>query len=392
VKQLALLAATAVGTVAGALVLWNARGVLALLAAALMVTAALRPLADRLAVRGWPRPAALLAVYGVALGLGCALVWLAAGPALDDLRRLADDFLVSYERAWLLWPSGTAFQKAAGAWLPRPPDLYAALADPGGLAALQGLLGLTLDVFDLLGKGVLVLMLSVFLGLDQARTERLWFSVLPIESRARVREVWRGIEQSVGAYVRSEAAQSVLAGALLGLVYWALGLKYPWLLAVLTGLAWLVPWLGTALALAPVVALTWSQGPWLTGLACVCTGLVFGAMELWVEPRLYGRRQHSALFVALLLIVLGKAYGLAGILAAPPLAAALQMLLERILAPASLAGEATLEARHANLAARTQYLRRALVEDTPAAEPPVVNLADRLQVLVDQAGEALQVR
>jgi len=71
--------------------------------------------------------------------------------------------------------------------------------------------------------------------------------------------------------------------------------------------------------------------------AGLVTVLVFVVLEYVVEPRLYNRRQCSPLLVALMLIIMGEGYGVLGVLAAPPLAAALQIFLTTLLAPASTA-------------------------------------------------------
>ena len=66
-----------------------------------------------------------------------------------------------------------------------------------------------------MGRTATEFMLSIFLSLywtaDRNRFERLWFSLLPAEQRIRTRLVWRKLESTVGAYLRSEIVQTVLA-------------------------------------------------------------------------------------------------------------------------------------------------------------------------------------
>ncbi|MCZ7672142.1 MAG: AI-2E family transporter [Chloroflexi bacterium] len=75
--------------------------------------------------------------------------------------------------------------------------------------------------------GLVILFLSLYWSLDRVRFERLWLSLLPPEQRARARDIWQTIESDLGSYIRSEVAQSLLAGLLLGLGYWALGSPTP---------------------------------------------------------------------------------------------------------------------------------------------------------------------
>ena len=70
--------------------------------------------------------------------------------------------------------------------------------------------------------------------------------------RRAAREVWEAVEIELGAYVRSEAIQSIAAGLLLWTGYRLLGQPYPVLLAIAGAVAWLIPWVGVLLAVGAV--------------------------------------------------------------------------------------------------------------------------------------------
>jgi hypothetical protein len=140
--------------------------------------------------------------------------------------------------------------------------------------------------------------------------------------------------------------------------------------------------------LVALVAIT--QAPWLVLAAAGFTMLIFSLLEFLVQPRLYNQRQQSALWVVLLMIVLGRAFGLTGVLAAPPLAAALQILFANLLAPAPAVEPQPVGGTYEELAARFAALRADLESGQAAPESQVQSLADRLQGLLDQAGEVLK--
>jgi hypothetical protein len=156
-------------------------------------------------------------------------------------------------------------------------------------AAVQSVLGFTLSFFDIFAELGIVLILSLYWAVDRARFERLWLSALPVPSRATARDVWISVESGVGAYLRSEVLQSFLAGWMLGVGYWMLGLPYPVMLAVFGALAWMIPWIGGLIALAAVVVLGWSAGAGPIVLASAYTVAVFVFLEKLVEPRLLDR-------------------------------------------------------------------------------------------------------
>ncbi len=134
----------------------------------------------------------------------------------------------------------------------------------------------------------------------------------------------------VGAYIRSEVIHSLLAGLLLGLGYWALGSPYPALLGLIGALTQLIPVVGPILAvIAPLVVglLTSVQ---LTLFTVLYTIIVMIALKRWVEPRLYSRGQSNPIITIVMLIALADAFGLIGLIIAPPLSATYQILWNRL--------------------------------------------------------------
>lgn len=389
-KRLAGYTALVLATLLAVALLWELRGVWLLFVFSLAIAAALRPLVDRQVEQGWPRGLAILLVYGLSLGLVFAIAWSVGPTLLAELRQVADNFVLTYDNLYLLWPNGTEFQRTVAGLLPPPSDLYAAIAGPRGEAIAQQALGVTVNVFQGASQLVLVIFLSLYWAIDQARFERLWLTLLSAESRARAREVWRAIETGVGAYIRSELAQTLLAGLLLGLGYWLLNLEYPALLAVVGALAWLVPWLGVGLALVPVVLVGLAASPLLALLAVLYTLLVFVVLEFVVEPRLFNRRQYNSLLIALMVLALGEEFGIAGVIMAPPLAAALQILGSHLLAPASTPAAQPLDDQLVVLSERLASVRALVAQAPTETTPQVSSLLDRLAALLDKANTAVR--
>src|SRR5262249_24629170 len=156
---------------------------------------------------------------GLSLAFLIFLLVVISGPLLDDLRRAADQFVLSYDQVYTNWPQGTLFQEAIAAWLPPPQELTGFGNSAHGAAMAQGLLGATLSLGDIISRATIVVVMSLYWGMDQAHFERLWLSLLPAGRRARALEIWRAMETGLGAYLRSELIQSVLAGIALALGY-----------------------------------------------------------------------------------------------------------------------------------------------------------------------------
>ena len=104
--------------------------------------------------------------------------------------------------------------------LPPPSQLFEAVTGDQGQLVLPAILGFTQGMGGVVSGAIVILFLSLYWSINQILFERLWLSLLPSGQRKQARDIWRTIESDIGAYVRSQGVQSLLAGLLLGLGYW----------------------------------------------------------------------------------------------------------------------------------------------------------------------------
>ena len=139
--------------------------------------------------------------------------------------------------------------------------------------------------------------------------------------------------------------------------------------------------LGTLLIFVLVIAVAMLSGPIMAAAAALCTLLVLVILEFIVQPRLVGPRRFSSLLIVLVLMVMASVAGLVGLLVAPPVAAAIQIILQQLLPSRSeRPAEVTADLRERLAAART-----VLASMPEPAAPEVSNMLDRLTQLVDEA-------
>ena len=247
-KQLVRSGAAVMTTLLALVVLWQFRMVVVYVVISLTLAAALRPLAQRLVGQGLVVRGAWILLYLVVLGGFGFLLFLTGRAAVNEIQQLART--VSVQDAWRLplWLEGSAFQKELAAWMPPPSRLFEAITGDQGQLVLPAIFGFTQGLTGVVSRALVVLLLSIYWIVNQVHFERLWLSLLPSEQRGQVRSIWRTIELNLGAYIRSQAVQSLLTGLVLGLGYWALGSPYPILLALIGALASLIPMVGAPLA------------------------------------------------------------------------------------------------------------------------------------------------
>lgn len=384
IKRLILYSAVVIATVTAALLIYQFRGILVLLILALLVSAAIQPAVLFLINRfNIPRVYATISVYFIGSIIVLLFIIVPGNALINELQTLFNDIAATYETRFPDWMEGGPLERAIAAELPPPDQLYETLVGP---IFGQQVLGLTRGLFGLLAGVAVVLVLSIYWTIDQARLERYWLSILPSNRRIQARKIWRAIEEGVGAYFRSETIQSMAAALLLLAVYSLLGLDFPLVLAGLAAVSWLIPLVGAVFAILPVLSVGLLHGTFgLSMVAALCTIAILSGLELLVEPRLFNRRRYNSTTTVLLMLVFIQDFGLLGLIMAPPITAALQILfnnlIEMLTAPQAkkTAGEVDL------LKERLTNLLKTHAENGNEVPAELADLSNRLSKLLEQA-------
>jgi predicted PurR-regulated permease PerM len=313
------------------LLVWQFSFAIVLFLLSLALAAALRPVINTITGRRVPKRLALGIVYSLLIA-SIASSFLLTGPALlDELQSVTDDFVANYDRAKAEWPErGTVFQQTLAEQLPPSADFYQALISAEGVPAIASIFGVAQNFLETLGRMAIIIVLSLYWSADQFRFERLGLSLLPEEHHPKALHVWRSVESGVGAYLRSELIQSVLTGLLLWLGFSALGIRYPTLLALWGAIVRLIPWFGALIAVLPALFIGIGISSTVGVLATVYTIGILSFLKLVIEPRFFPRSKYSPLLIVLFVIALAETFGFIGVVLAPPLAVAAQILFQHL--------------------------------------------------------------
>lgn len=370
------------------LLLWQFSEAIVLFLLSLAVAAALRPIINAITGRKVPKRLALGIVYFLLVAAFASSLLLVGQSLLAELQKASDDFAASYDHAKAEWPkSGMLFQQALAEQLPPSADFYKALTGEGGIPVLEGAFGIAQNFFSTLGQIAIMLVLSLYWSADQFRFERLALSLLPEEYHPKALHVWRSIETGVGEYLRSEIVQSALAGLLLWLGYSVLGIRYPTLLAFWGAIARLIPWFGAVIAVLPALFIGIGISSVVGILATLYTIGILLTLKLIIEPRFFPRYKYSSLLIVLFVIALAEAFGFIGVILAPPLAVAVQILFRHLYPIAAPSFSSELSDQALSIKERLFNLKRRVQAPT---NREMVRLIDRLNQLVKRTTDLLQ--
>ncbi|MGH6945664.1 MAG: AI-2E family transporter [Geminicoccaceae bacterium] len=231
--------------------------------AALVIAYLLEPPVRLLERLRWPRWAAVSAVF-LAFMAGFLFLMLGLVPVLwqQSLLLLQQmPYMISAVQDLLLrlpqkYPDFVTEQQVT--------DLMAGLRNE---IAVRGQSLLTYSVASMLGLmyfGVylIVVPMGVFFLLKDKKRILDWIAdFLPRETSLAAR-VWREVNQQIANYVRGKVYEILIVGAVTYVVFALLGLQFALLLAALSGLAVVIPYIGAVAVTVPVALIAYFQWGW----------------------------------------------------------------------------------------------------------------------------------
>jgi predicted PurR-regulated permease PerM len=385
-KQLVKIGLGVMVTLLALVVLWQFRTVVIYVIISLILAAALRPLVNRLVGRSILARLSWILLYLVVLvGFGF-LLFMTGRAAINEIQLFAET--ISVRDAWSL-PAylGSTLQQTLANRLPPPSELITAITGKEGQLLFPAILGMSQGIGGVLSGLVVIVFLSLYWSINQIHFERLWLSLLPSGQRKQARGIWRTIEPNVGAYVRGEFIQSLLVGILLGVGLFLIGSPYPALLALVGALLCLIPVVGEILTVLLVLVVGLLTSVPLSLFTTLYALIILIALGTWVTPRLINRRWDNPILTLALMIALADAFGILGILVAPPISAVISIMWSHIITHRERPGAS---AQISDLKDRLTQLREDIGLMDDLSLPLVNSSLDRLTRLIEKAEPVLQ--
>ncbi len=352
VMRIAIIALVVVGVVYAA---WRLKAVIVSIVIAGILAYIIRPLASWLCRQPWfkavhrfprarrPQHARRTVATGYIVVLLCALTYLGARivltPFIAEAKHLAQSY-PSLQRRF------TKTSVDAQAWYERtiPPNTrnwvqqqlkkrgegnqfdVGAKVSEYGQGVLEFVVGSVKNIVEI----VLLPVLAIYFSLDSKKLKHEFLALLP---RGR-REAARGIHwfnQIMYSYVVGQAFLCALAGVVVGVGLWAIGMDYSTTLGVLAGITRAIPIIGPILGGIPIILLALvTKGFYVAlGVLIFFTFLHF-AESKFIMPKIIGDRMELHPVTIIVVLLIGQEFGgLLGMFFGPPLAAVTRVVVRR---------------------------------------------------------------
>ncbi|HLF75333.1 MAG TPA: AI-2E family transporter [Anaerolineales bacterium] len=314
--------------------LYRLRGVVFLFFVGVVIGTAIRPGVEWLRRRGISRRSGIILIYILIAALLSGFLALTFPLIADQATQFSQSLPEYYGaiRASLV-NSGNALLQNIGLRIPSQLQLFVN-QDPT-----------TEEVFDrvtqtfiytnLVIKGILsvvaAFLLAYYWTQESNLIMRMLLRLLPPSRRESAREFLDLAETKMGEYVRGQALLSLTVGAAAFAAYTLVGLPYALVLSIIAGLMEIVPVFGPILGAVPALLVALSVDPGKAIWVLVATGVIQLLENAWLVPRIMNSSMGVNPIITLLaLIAFSSVFGLPGALLAVPLAALIQLIVNRI--------------------------------------------------------------
>jgi predicted PurR-regulated permease PerM len=301
----------------------------------IVIGTAIRPGVDRLQRQyGVSRTTGIIIVYiliiALLIGFLALMLPLIADQATEFARHMPQYY--SELRAVLVDSNNRLLQNIG---LRIPPQLTLFVSkDP----TTEGLLNqVTQTVFyaNLAVKGILsvmaVFLLAYYWTRESNQVVRTLIRLIPLQRKHQTEQFLYAADRMIGGYIRGQGILCLAVGAAAFISYSLIGLPFTLVLAVIAGVTEMIPIFGPALGAIPALLAALSMDPQKAIWVLVATGIIQASESIWLVPRVMKNSMGvNPIVILLSLVAFSSVFGFPGAVLALPLAAMIQLILDRV--------------------------------------------------------------
>ena len=293
----------------------------------------MRPAVNWLNRRGLPQTAGVILVYLLLLALLTGFVLLLF-PLIVEQGTTIASAVPGYYQSLRDWMGDNPNQLIVrlGEYLPEIIPGLEPLQQTGAqvLTSAGQALGYLALAAEAIFLTIAILLLAYYWTLNGPRTITSLMLLVPKEQRKNISELILAMETKVGSYIAGQGILCLIVGIMALAAYLLIGLPNALVLALVAGLLEAVPMVGPLLGAIPAVVVALAIAPSKLIWVIIATLVIQQLENSILVPRVMRKAVGVNPFVSLLAIfAFSSFFGVAGALMAIPMAAIIQLLLDR---------------------------------------------------------------
>ena len=332
---------------------------------AIVMGTVIRPVVAWLHRRGLPRIAGVILVYLLLLALLIGFVLLLFPLIVEQGTTIAAAVPGYYQslREWMVnYPNQLIVRLSE--FLPATLPGLEPIQQTGQqmLASAGQALGYVASAAKVIFMATAILLLAFHWTLDGPRTIQSLLLLVPKDQRESISELISAMETKVGFYIAGQGVLCLVIGIMALVAYLLIGLPNALVLALVAGVLEAVPMVGPLLGAIPAAVIALSIAPSKLVWVIVATLVIQQLENSLLVPRVMRKAVGVNPFVSLLAIfAFSSLFGIAGALMAIPIAAIIQLLLDRfVFHPGTMEAEVSTGRDYAS---RLRYEAQDLAQD-----------------------------
>ena len=354
-----------VGVGLGFWLLYRFYQVVFLLFVAIILGTVIRPIATWLNRRGLSKVGGVIAVYVLLFALLSGFLLLLFPLIFEQGSAIVKD-IPDYYQSLRTWVENSPNQLINNI-SPYLPDDFSGSgiviqSDQEMLASAELALSYISTIFKVFFIGLVTLFLSFHWTLNGKRTIESLLILFPKNKREDHSAMITAIESKIGYFIVGQGALCLVVGVMAIIGYTAIGLPNAFVLGLVAGAFEAVPMVGPTLGAIPAGVIALSISPSLLIWVIIVTVIIQLTENNLLVPRIMSKAVGVNPFVALLAIfAFSTLFGLAGALMAIPMAAIIQLVLDRFVFHPAVAEKEIVGGR--DITSRLRYKTKELTKD-----------------------------
>ena len=300
---------------------------------AIVLGTVIRPLVNWLHRRGLSQRMAVILVFLLLLALFISFVMLLFPLIVEQGTTIAAAVPGYYHglREWMVNYPNQGIVRLGG-FLPEALPSLAPVTQTGDqtLASAGQAWGYVVSAVNVIFVAIAFLLLTFHWTLEGPRTIQSLLRLIPTDQRESISELISAIETKVGFYIAGQGVLCLVMGIISLVAYLLIGLPNVLVLGLLAGVGEAIPLIGPLVGAVPAALVALSIGPDKLVWVIVATIILHQSENYLLAPRIMRKAVGVNPFVSLLaFFAFGSLLGLGGMLMAIPMAAIIQLLLDR---------------------------------------------------------------
>ena len=313
--------------------LYRFNQVIFILFIAIVIGTVIRPAVAWLHLRGLSRIAGVILVYTLLFTLLVSFVLLLF-PLIIEQATTITAAIPGYYQSLRIWMAGYPNQLIVrlSEFIPAAlPGLKT--AQPTGqevIASAAQALDYITSMAGMIFTAIVIMLLAFYWTIDGPRTIKSFLLLIPQEQRESIGELISAMENKVGLYIVGQGILCLVIGSMSLVAYLLIGLPNALVLALVAGIMEAIPMVGPLLGAIPAAFVALSIAPDKLIWVIVATVIIQQLENSLLVPRVMSKAVGVNPFVSMLaFFAFSTLLGFAGALMAIPMAAILQLLLDR---------------------------------------------------------------